>query len=352
MAMFSERIQVCLRCERQASRGSHCANDGVRLVDDLSGELIDERFLLHEPIGAGGMGSAVWRAEQVSTGRDIAVKILRPDDHDAATRFRRGAIIASHLNHPNIITTHAVGRHVDGSLFLVMEHLDGVALHAQMRHGPIAPDRAVALIDQLLGALDHMSRRGIMHLDIKPENLFLVGASEVSLKVLDFDIADVMDEVASVRLRSVLPPRTSDRVCGTPQYMAPEVLRGERADHRADVYAAGVLLFQLLTGALPYRQTEPQALAHAHRASRPRLAMLRPFGRRLTALLSRALRPNPKVRFDDAGAMRWALRTTLGDHAAEVTAAPREIAAEATARPPSLEVSTTMPCRPAPARQR
>lgn len=349
--MLSARTRICPVCNAQTVGGSQCEGDGARLVDDLSGVLIDERFLLKAPIGAGGMGSAVWYAQQTSTGRDVALKMLKPGDAEAEARFRRGAVISSHLNHPNITTTHAVGRHSDGSLFLVMEHLDGVGLRQAMRAGPMAVDRVVALVDQLLSALSHMSERGFAHLDIKPDNLFLVGRHDVRLKVLDFDIADVIDDGVGARLESVLTPRGVSRICGTPQYMAPEVLLGRRADHRADLYAVGVLMFQLLTGQLPYVSTAPEALIREHRRGTPRLALVRPLSGRLAALILRALRPNPKLRFDDASSMRRALRDAERSTGSLVPIGPRADAptsrlGEASGATTGSAGSKTVPGRP------
>ena len=339
--MIAAQHRICPKCGLQMPSGTQCAIDGTRLVEDRSDELIDERFVLRQPIGVGGMGSGVWRAEQISTGRDVAFKILRPGNREAGVRFMRGAIISSHLNHPNITTTHAVGRHVDGSHFLVMEHLDGVVLRTVMQDGPMPVERIIALVDQLLSALSHMQARGVVHLDIKPGNLFLVG-SPARLKVLDFDIADVADG-ASDRLRSAMPPRGTG-VCGTPQYMAPEVLRGDRADHRADLYAVGVLMFELLTTHLPYPTIEPDALMRAHRRGEPQVKLLRHADRRLIGLILRALRPNPKLRFDNANAMRRALRDTersAGSLPPIAVSAVNESEPEAEPRG-----STTMPCRP------
>ena len=339
------RAHICMHCGEAGQINTVCAFDGARIVEDRAGELIDARYRLRRPLGRGGMGSVVWTAEQLDTGREVALKLLADRDPDANARFKRGAIIASHLNHPGITTVYGQGRHTDGSLFLVMQRLQGEDLRAMLARGPLPPERVIRLIDQLLAALAHMHARHMMHLDIKPANLFAARHGEDEyLKLLDFDITNVTD-AACPKLMARLPVPSVRQICGTPQYMAPESLRGEVVDTRADLYAVGVVMYELLSGQLPFRGHTPGALLRAHQAGQPRVAPLRHLRPRLTAVVMRALRDRPQVRFEDALAMRRALRETERSTGSLLPLTPRIATPQAAERPNPIG-SATQPCRP------
>ncbi|HVD92844.1 MAG TPA: protein kinase [Vicinamibacterales bacterium] len=212
----------------------------VRAGDQLGAYTIERR------LGAGGMGE-VWRARDARLGRDVAIKLLLPHPSNAADRilaFQREARAVGTLNHPNVVTVYDIGEH-DGAPYLVTECLGGEPLRARLAGGALAIDAALDIALQVARGLDAAHTHGIAHRDLKPENIFLSGDGRV--KVLDFGLATLLDPVPRP---SPLPaddtPRTS--VAGTASYMAPEQVRGELADHRADIFALGAVLFEMIAG--------------------------------------------------------------------------------------------------------
>ena len=219
---------------------------------DLSGRLLGGRYRLLRLLGQGGMGS-VYEAQHTLIDRRVAVKMLHAalgKDAELSERFMREARTASSIRHPGIIEVQDVDRDEDGALYIVMELLEGQSLGQRLRHGPIAPAFAVAVMVQVLDALEAAHQRGIVHRDLKPDNVFLVyrPGEPPQAKILDFGISKVEElEEGDVSLT-----RTGT-VMGTPHYMAPEQARGERdLDARADVWAIGIMLYRMLSGAFPY----------------------------------------------------------------------------------------------------
>jgi eukaryotic-like serine/threonine-protein kinase len=221
--------------------------------------LLGGRYELDEVVGRGGMAE-VYRARDLRLGRTVAVKTLRADmvgDPAFRERFRREAQSAASLNHPLIIAVYDTGEDVTGGVpvpYIVMEYADGRTLVEVLGEGGrLPPGRAVEIADGVLRALDYSHRNGIVHRDIKPSNVMVTGQGDV--KVMDFGIA-----------RSLTGSQTAltqaSQVIGTAQYMSPEQVRGERADARSDLYAAGCLLYELLTGRPPFRGESPVAIAY------------------------------------------------------------------------------------------
>ena len=196
------------------------------------------RYELVELIGQGGMG-AVYKAFDPVLRRTVAVKLISAvldDKPQTRERFFREARAAGQLSHRNIIVIYDLGEDA-GQPFLAMEHLTGASLDVRMSRGrPLSRERAVDLIIDVCGALEYAHARGIVHRDIKPANLFLTDADDV--KILDFGLAHL---VSSELTRS-------EAILGTANYMAPEQVRGERVDRRADLFATGAVLYELLTG--------------------------------------------------------------------------------------------------------
>jgi serine/threonine protein kinase len=223
-----------------------------RLVrDPLVGQTVAGRFRIEELIGQGGMGK-VYRGRHLALDRLVCLKMLKPAllwDPTVVGRFEREAMAASRLNHPNSIQVLDFGRtESDGALYIVMEYVEGKDLRAVLRdEWPVPEERLCQIMAQVLAALAEAHAHNVIHRDLKPENVMLEqrrGQADF-VKVLDFGIAKILD--------SDLPPLTrSDLVCGTPQYMAPEQATGARLDGRCDLYAVGVMLYQLATGQLPF----------------------------------------------------------------------------------------------------
>jgi serine/threonine protein kinase len=229
------------------------------------------QFEIIELIGRGGMG-AVYKARQKELDRIVALKILPPgigDDDAFGERFTREAKALAKLNHPGIITIHDSGR-ADGLYFFVMEFVDGVNLRQLLAAGRVSPREALAIVPQICDALQFAHDQGIVHRDIKPENILLDRRGRV--KVADFGLAKIVGTGAPAPGKSDASPpgveapapatlTEAGKIVGTPAYMAPEQLRHpNEVDHRADIYALGVVLYQMLTGELPGKSIEPPSM--------------------------------------------------------------------------------------------
>ena len=220
---------------------------------DLLGKTVDGRYQVMELIGEGGMGK-VYLAEHVEIGKRVALKVLHPSYSrmpDLVERFRREARAASKIGHPNIVDVTDSGTTSDGSVYFVMEYLEGVELGSVIeREGAIDIARALKISSQICRALAAAHAQGIVHRDLKPENVFLItrdGAADV-VKVLDFGIAKTTEAEAARERRLTSP----GMAMGTPEYMAPEQAAGRPADARCDVYALGAIMYEMTTGTPPY----------------------------------------------------------------------------------------------------
>jgi serine/threonine-protein kinase len=206
-------------------------------------------------IAAGGMGE-VYRADDAVLERRVAIKVLHRSlagDRGFVERFRREARAAANLNHPNIVAVYDWGA-VDGIYYMVMEHVSGTSVRELLvEEGVLAPAQATDVLLQSLAALDHAHRQGIVHRDIKPENLMVT--HEGMVKVADFGLARAYAEAQITEAGSVT---------GTVQYLSPEQLQGEPADPRTDLYALGIVAYELLTGRLPFTGETPMAIAYKH----------------------------------------------------------------------------------------
>jgi serine/threonine protein kinase/TolA-binding protein len=240
------------------SAGAALANPvHARLVDeaepDLIGSEVDGRYRVLELIGEGGMGK-VYLAEHVEIGKRVALKVLHPSYSrmpDLVERFRREARAASKIGHPNIVDVTDSGTTADGSVYFVMEYLEGVELGSVIeREGALDVARALRITGQICRALAAAHREGIIHRDLKPENIYLItrdGTADV-VKVLDFGIAKTTEAEAARERRLTSP----GMAMGTPEYMSPEQAAGRPADARCDVYALGAIMYEMVTGIPPY----------------------------------------------------------------------------------------------------
>jgi len=232
---------------------------------DLVGREIAGRYRMTAKLGEGGMG-AVYRAEQISLKRKVAVKLLRPElssEPGLVRRFNTEAELAAKLNHPNTVNIYDFGQDADGTLFIAMEYVEGSSLRAVLAAGgAMPPARALHIVAQIASSLADAHAYGIVHRDLKPDNVMLTdrGKQRDVVRVLDFGIAKLRDDGAGVEQAMT---RAGDLV-GTPQYMAPEQIRAEPVDGRTDVYAVGAMLYEMITGRLPFEGPTLMAILSKH----------------------------------------------------------------------------------------
>jgi len=274
-----------------------------RDLSALVGTVLDGTYRLDQLIGEGGMG-AVFRGRHVIMMRDVAIKVLHPDfnrDPELVRRFDREAQSAARLDHPNCIHVSAYGTTEDGMRYLVMQLLEGVEL-ADLLTEPTAPKRAVEWSIQILRGLEHAHSQGVIHRDLKPQNVFLTRDQHGNqlLKLVDFGIAKLVGSDAGD------PLTRAGMVFGTPQYMSPEQALGVEIDPRADLYAVGILMYQMLTGRLPFNHEDAIALIRMQVSTEtPQLPDNVP--QELAAIVYRLLAKQREQRFPDARTVRAAL---------------------------------------------
>ncbi|BDD80269.1 serine/threonine-protein kinase PknB [Tsukamurella pulmonis] len=271
---------------------------------------INDRYDLGETLGFGGM-SEVHLARDTRLSRDVAIKILRADlarDPSFYERFRREAQNAASLNHPTIVQVYDTGeaQTSQGPLpYIVMEYVDGETLRDVLRRdGTIAPQAAMTWMADVCAALDFSHRNGIVHRDMKPANVMLTRAGEI--KVMDFGIARAMSDPSAGMTQTAA-------VIGTAQYLSPEQARGDSVDARSDVYAAGCVLFELLTGQPPFTGDSPVSVAYQHVREDPPTpsSILDTVPPELDSITLKALSKNPANRYQTAGEMRQDLIRVL-----------------------------------------
>jgi tRNA A-37 threonylcarbamoyl transferase component Bud32 len=282
------------------------------------GCVIDGRYRLLDVIGRGGMG-AVFRAEHMLMHKEVAIKILHPElgrIDGVARRFEREARSVSRLSHEHIIRVTDFGRTADGELFLVMELLRGEPLGAVLARGGRLPvERAVGVMRQVLDALDHAHRLGVVHRDLKPDNIMLARRDDLHerdhVKLLDFGIAKINEDAAA---SDGAPPLTQAGVTfGTPHYMAPEQATAEATDARADLYACGVILYEMLTGRRPFEAASVVQVLSMHLTMPPtsprKLVPEAHLPEALDAVVLRALAKRREDRYQSASQFRQVLDT-------------------------------------------
>jgi tRNA A-37 threonylcarbamoyl transferase component Bud32 len=228
----------------------------VQSVENLIGRTLNHRYLIEDKIGEGGFG-AVFRGKQIATGREVALKILHPhnsSDQTIIARFKREAEACSRLRDIHTVTTYDFDETEDGILYLAMELLRGRSLHQlQKADGVLAPERVLGILDQVAQSLGEAHANGIVHRDMKPENVFVEtrrqgNVSEDHVKVLDFGIAKMMAGEKEVQALTAV-----GQTLGTLEFMSPEQLRGQTLDGRSDIYALGMMSYEMLAGVLPFQ---------------------------------------------------------------------------------------------------
>ncbi|MFW6866001.1 Stk1 family PASTA domain-containing Ser/Thr kinase [Nocardioides sp. CPCC 206347] len=289
----------------QRARGDGAARPGDprRTQDHQSGRLLDNRYRIGSRIARGGMAS-VYEAVDTRLDRTVAVKIMHPglgdatshDDDSFARRFVREARSAARLSHSNVVAVYDQGRDEtgDGTIYLVMEYVPGHTLRDTItKEAPMSPERALAIIDPVLSALAAAHRAGLIHRDVKPENVLI--ADDGRIKVADFGLAKAVSS-------DTQHTATNGVLIGTVSYLAPELVIEQRADARADVYAVGVILFELLTGTKPHTGESPIAVAyrHVHHDVPAPSSVVPGLPAYVDALVARATTRDPSLRPSDA----------------------------------------------------
>jgi serine/threonine-protein kinase len=303
-------------------------------------------YKITEKIGEGGMG-AVFKGIDMMLEREVAIKMLRPElasQPQVVERFRSEAVTLAKLNHPNIATLFSFLRQGE-DFFMVMEYVRGETLDSVIRkHGAMSIERAIAMFCQALEGIEHAHRLGIIHRDIKPANMMLT--SEGTIKVMDFGIARVLGTSRLTRQGSIV---------GTIEYMSPEQVRGEETDARSDIYSLGILLYEMLTGRVPFQSDSEFALMKSQIEDAP--TPPRTFAIHIPLVVEqaimRSLAKKPEARYQTAGEFRTVLLQGIGalsgpaDHTKSTYAAPATRLGDAYAAPSTLP-DTPSGTRPAP----
>jgi serine/threonine-protein kinase len=298
-------------------------NGGGGEADALIGRTIAGKFLIEKYLGGGAMG-AVYLARQTALEKNVAIKVMHPRlaaEKTFATRFQREAKAASRLDHVNSVRMLDFGAEPDGLLYLAMEYLEGRTLHEVIvQDWPLPKARIVDLLSQALAALAVAHDMGVVHRDLKPENFMILPAKDDEgrvvdqVKVCDFGIAKLMDgpqDNASFLTGSGVT--TQGVVVGTPEYMSPEQAKGETLDARSDLYAMGVILYQLLVGRVPFQADSAIeiVLAHVTKPPPPPREIYPRVDPELEAVCLRALRKDKAERYQSAREMRGDLRASI-----------------------------------------
>ena len=325
-------MKICPACRSEFEGGEiFCPNDGARLQtpsqmaspggehgDALVGQILDDRYRILRRIGEGGMG-IVYEAEHAIIEKRVALKVLRDDyssRSEVVQRFRQEAKSASRIGNEHIVDISDFGETPQNQIYFVMELLEGEDLaNVLARERTLSVERAADILEQCLRALQAAHDKGIVHRDMKPENIFLTTREHRSdfVKIVDFGIAKMSDvETAGAPGRKLTK---TGMIFGTPEYMSPEQAAGKELDHRVDLYALGVIFFEMLTGQTPFIGDSFMGILTQHMFEEPpRLRELNPslsVDPAIEAFLDRALTKEPAERFQSCDEMAGALSAAL-----------------------------------------
>ena len=301
---------------------------------DLVGTTLDSRYKIEKCLGTGGM-SVVFKATDLRDGSAVAIKMLRDDvadDKESLSIFMNESKVVSMLSHPNIVSIRAVSFKTEKK-YLVMEYIDGISLRTYMdRRGALDFDEFISFSEQILAALEHAHSRGVVHRDIKPQNILVL--KDGFIKVTDFGIAKVPEKSKGKTI--------SDNAIGTVYYISPEQAAGKSTDSRSDLYSFGVLMYEMATGRLPFDDERPISILmmQIHDKPLPPRKINRQIPRGLERLILTLMEKDPRRRYQTAKDVFIQIRR-LGDNPLVSVPSPKQMATEArsrknrTERPPS-----------------
>ena len=299
---------------------------------DLLGHVLDTRYRIEAHLGSGAMGS-VFRARHVRLPRSFAIKLLHPrllSDAKVMKRFEREARLAGKLSHPNVISVVDVGE-IDGVAYMVMDLASGPRLSDVLVGLPLERTRAIRILRQLCDGLDHAHHHGLIHRDLKPDNVIVErqGDEEIA-RIVDFGIAILRENTESSPASADRQITTDGIVLGTPHYMAPELATGRSYDHRVDLFALGVIAYEVLTGRMPFEGNGVEVMYANIEQDPPAMAIepaLETFTRRLMARrLDERFSTAAAARhvLDEIARVPATLRDGIGRALASVTVSARE----------------------------
>ncbi len=269
-APLTADARFCGACGKATSPTESDPSIPLAEVAELAGKEIAGRYRILTKLGEGGMG-AVYRGEQISLRRTVAVKLLRPElsaNPMLLRRFSAEAEAVAKLSHPNTVNVYDFGQDTDGSLFIAMEYIDGRSLRSVVaKEGPLSPARALAIAVQVAASLSDAHAHNIVHRDLKPDNVMLQdrGRQRDVVRVLDFGIAKLRDDSRATQQAMT----QAGDMLGTPQYMAPEQIRGDAVDGRCDIYALGCMIYEMVTARLPFDAPTIMAMLSKHLMEAP-----------------------------------------------------------------------------------
>jgi serine/threonine-protein kinase len=309
------------------------------------GTVVSGRYRLTEVLAMGGVG-VVFKGEHLHMRKWVAIKVLHPEAQDApdlVARFQREAVAGAHIQHPNVAAATDFGELEDGAFFLVLEYVRGVTLRDEIRRGPMPLARAVRIARQIAAALAATHAIGIVHRDVTPRNVMVIEGEHEQVKLIDFGLA----KVDTARLATAVPSRGSlsdqritgtGAVFGTIAYLAPEVARGmDLVDARADLYALGLVLYEMLSGKHPFDTTDAVELFKRHATTKPPPIAQRAPGivvpPAVEAVVMRLLEKSPDARYPSADALIAALEAALADEGVLATPLPSPVAPARRASP-------------------
>lgn len=304
--------------------------------------VLDGKYRLEDVVGTGGMG-AVYQATHLTLHRKVAIKLLHANyatDHRAISRFNQEARAAASIGHDNICEVTDIGVQENGSPYLVMPLLEGCPLSKLIRREPLFLDRLVDILCQTLAALDAAHRAHIVHRDLKPDNIFItqMGDRKDFVKLLDFGISKMLDS------ETITGATETQSVLGTPHYMAPEQAGGKQVDHRADIYAAGVILYELLVGKVPFNgKSHADIIYNIFTAPFPTPRSIKPsISPYVEAVVLKAMSRDPMQRFESAEAMRGTLKLAASLDPPEEESDRQTVADETLDSEPQVGVPTKL----------
>lgn len=313
-------LSICSSCGKGAPEGSRfCPFCGGRIVaerprpvDPLIGKVIGDKYIVKELIGSGAMGS-IYKAEHKDLSRPVALKVLHKHlltDESQVHRFHREAKAASRLHHPNCISILDFGRTADGWFYIAMEYLNGKDLSRLIsKEGPLPVAHVLHIARQVLDALDEAHGGNVVHRDLKPENIMIeaLRSDAQFVKVLDFGIAKIRDSDGGEDGSGF--KTATGMVFGTPEYMSPEQIRGDELDGRSDLYSLGIVMYQMLTGVMPFSGESVIEIATAHLINPiPNMRPMRPdCPEKLVRVVEKLIEKKRENRFQTAGDVRKAL---------------------------------------------